>query len=251
MLTVFLPSLSPKLLTQTGLSSVFEEAIIPILLYLPSITPVNESLQLLPAAYQALFTLCSIRFPDTVVLNSEELRDKLKFLDRVMRKGILTGYLHASEHQEVVQELVTELGLLIKLLNVHCIKHLPHILPILTTTLSDPFSTANPNLLLSAIGTLQTLILNAWPRMCDDGHRMAIVKAIVLCWRSVGDEIMEKKRVSDEIALLKHLAEQISIAGHLLVTAAKQCGVDIIVDLMPLAQSDESLRSVFKLDNFD
>lgn len=237
----FLPQLSSKLLVQTGLFSVFEDAITPTLSYLPTLTPLSESLELLPAAYTALFTLCSVRFPDTERLDKE----RLKFLDRIMRKGILTGYHHAFEHPAIVHELLAHLSTLITLLGIHSVKHLQHILPMITTTLADPFGTANPALLLQTLKTLQTLILNAWPRMSDEGYRNEIVRALVLCWRSVNDELVAERLAAE----LVEVGEELKVAGHMLVKVVDTSGwLDFKSELALLVAADGSLGTLFGID---
>src|ERR1700709_264859 len=88
-LSNFLPKFPPKILQQTGLGPVFEDAILPTLLFLPSITPAEESLQLLPPAYRALEVLTDVRFQGQ---EKKEKGEKMSFFDRVLRKGILPGY---------------------------------------------------------------------------------------------------------------------------------------------------------------
>lgn len=61
----FVPKLTSKLLEQTGLGAVIEDAIHPILLYLPPITPKNECLSLLPIAFESFFILLEVRFPSS------------------------------------------------------------------------------------------------------------------------------------------------------------------------------------------
>ncbi|RAL65756.1 hypothetical protein DID88_005422 [Monilinia fructigena] len=53
-----------KLLLQTGLGDVFEDAIHPVLLFLPSLTPVEDTLKLLPVGYKALYALCDARWSE-------------------------------------------------------------------------------------------------------------------------------------------------------------------------------------------
>lgn len=54
--------MTPQTLTQTGLGFVFEDAVAPTLMFLPSLTPIKESELLVPAAWEAIFTLCDVWF---------------------------------------------------------------------------------------------------------------------------------------------------------------------------------------------
>jgi hypothetical protein len=119
-LSLFLPKFPLKLLTQTGLGPVFEDAILPTLLFLPSITPLEESLQLLPPAYKALETLSVARFGE----DEKEKIEKMKFFDRVLRKGILMGYFHAQEHPAIVEVLMTQLAFVVSEMGIYSVKHL-------------------------------------------------------------------------------------------------------------------------------
>lgn len=108
-----------KVLKQTGLGEVFEDAIIPTLSYLPSLTPVNESVKLLVPAYEALYLLGDVLFPD-----KEERPAKIKLMDRIMRQGILQGIEHCSDNVRIVEVLLVELSKLLPLLGIYAVKHL-------------------------------------------------------------------------------------------------------------------------------
>lgn len=124
----FLPKMGGKRLMFTGLAEVFEDAVIPTLMFLPSITPVDESMQLLGPAYNALFILADVRWgPATTEKTgreSENEQKQIKFYDRVMRKGILSGYMHAHEYLEIVELLTSEIEVLVKKMGIHAVKHL-------------------------------------------------------------------------------------------------------------------------------
>lgn len=120
-LTTFLPKLPPTLLKQSGLAEVFEDALTPTLLFLPNLTPMEESVVLLPAAYEALYALCDVRYPKD---DKEEKVGREKFLDGVLRNGVLKGYLHSSEHPEIVKVLLEEMGVIVVKMEIHAVKHL-------------------------------------------------------------------------------------------------------------------------------
>ncbi|KAG0651535.1 tRNA nucleotidyltransferase [Hyphodiscus hymeniophilus] len=132
-LSTFIPLLTPTILTQTGLGEVFEDAVIPTLLFLPSVTPVNESVQLLEPAYHALHILGSTLYRDDRKTKEgsrgdEQLTQRkakeIRFWDRVVRKGVLMGYAHANEHPAIVEVLLRNLGLLVEKMGLHAVKHL-------------------------------------------------------------------------------------------------------------------------------
>ncbi|KAF2968139.1 hypothetical protein GQX73_g5467 [Xylaria multiplex] len=59
------------LLSRTGLADVFEQAVFPIVLSLPSLTPEDESCDLLAAAYPALFDIAGLDYPGPEMAENE------------------------------------------------------------------------------------------------------------------------------------------------------------------------------------
>lgn len=123
MLSLFVPKMGAKRLKSTGLAEVFEDAVIPTLMFLPSITPAEESIQLLGPAYDALFTLAYVRWGLSEVGESERVSEnrhqQMKFYDRVMRKGVLMGYMHAHEYLQIVELLTREMGVLVEKMGIY------------------------------------------------------------------------------------------------------------------------------------
>lgn len=110
----FLEKFPSRILNETGLNKVFEDTVLPTLSYLPSITPEEESVELLRPAYAVLRCLAG-------KLPAEK---KNKLLDRVMRKGILLGYFHAKEYVRIVEVLCQEMGKILVEMGVNGVKHL-------------------------------------------------------------------------------------------------------------------------------
>jgi hypothetical protein len=125
-----------KLLKQTGLGEVFEDAVSPTLMYLPAVTPVEVSLELLPSAYEAMFVLGSVQYPrpvsGTPTQRGKEETENMKFYDRMMREGILRGYVHAQEYSGIVEILLQQLASLVERMGVYGVKHLKVRSPILS-----------------------------------------------------------------------------------------------------------------------
>lgn len=139
MLSLFLPKMSGKRLKQTGLGDVFEDAVMPTLMFLPSVTPVEESMELLEPAYNALFVLADVRWESEGVVEiqrkSADQQERRKFYDRIMRQGILTGYTHAHEHRRIVELLTKEIGYLVEKMGMHAVKHLKVLIGFLLSTI--------------------------------------------------------------------------------------------------------------------
>jgi hypothetical protein len=136
----------------------------PSLSWLPSLTPLGESLEILPAAYGALYVLCDARYPapqhSTSALHvssafisistsnekekeqvekERKKKEHLKFLDKIIRQGIFAGYSYASSYPDIVSHLVEEMGNVVARMGIPSVKHLKDILPILSTALCDSF----------------------------------------------------------------------------------------------------------------
>jgi hypothetical protein len=108
-----------NVLQQTGLDEVFEDTVIPTLLFLPNTTPLEESLRVLKPAYLVLFKLGQVRFP-----TKSHQPNRMKFLDMIMRQGILQGFLHSRDNIAIVELLLTQLVTLIESMGIHAVKHL-------------------------------------------------------------------------------------------------------------------------------
>jgi len=119
----FLSKIPSKTLRSTGLASVFEDAVFPTFAFLPSLTPDDESLQLLPPAYEVLRKLARKRAEADTELGSGE-KEKMALLDKVMREGVFMGYFHAKEHVRVVEVLCRETRIILGEMGVHGVKHL-------------------------------------------------------------------------------------------------------------------------------
>ena len=116
---MFLQQCPSLLLERTGLGDIFENAVLPCLMSLPSLIEEAESLQMLKAAYPALISLARVRFHD-----DKHQAARIKALDVVLRIGILKGYAYAGEHVKIAELLVNEMTVIVKELGVESVKHL-------------------------------------------------------------------------------------------------------------------------------
>lgn len=104
---------------RTGLGKVFENAIMPCLMYLPTLNDEVDSLILLRAAYPALIALAHVRFPE-----GKHKSSRLKMLDRVLRFGVLKGYTHAGDYVKIAELLVNQIIELVNEMGIYFVKHL-------------------------------------------------------------------------------------------------------------------------------
>ena len=91
----------------------------PCLLYLPSLTEEIESCQILSAAYPALISLINVRFA-----NGKHHAARMKAFDKLIRRGIVQGYLQAGEHAQVAELLIRQMATVIKEMGVESSKFL-------------------------------------------------------------------------------------------------------------------------------
>lgn len=113
-----------NILRDTGLASVFEDAVFPTLHFLPSITPEEESIILLEAAYTALLSLASKT--DTRAGKSEPYggSPKAKLLDKMLRDGVFSAYFHVKDHVRIVEVLLMQTAKIVDEMRIHSVKHL-------------------------------------------------------------------------------------------------------------------------------
>lgn len=144
------------LLSRTGLADVFEQAVFPAVLSLPSLTPEAESLALLGAAYPALFDMVGFEGSDSTLFgsvnedvgsedtNEQAVSDKhelhtkgfteaqRKLLDKIVREGVMVGYHHAKEHIQLVDFFCQTLRRLVDGMGILSVKYLKVCLPFLS-----------------------------------------------------------------------------------------------------------------------
>lgn len=121
----FLTKFPNKTLYDTGLASVFEDAILPTLHFLPTLTPEDESIELLSPAFDALLVLVGKLKKAKVKSGTNTSRTpSAPLLDRILRDGVLSAYFHAKEHIRICQLLFAISSRLINEMGIHAVKHL-------------------------------------------------------------------------------------------------------------------------------
>ncbi|KAH0209330.1 poly A polymerase C-terminal region-like protein, partial [Aureobasidium melanogenum] len=186
LLKLLLDKTPPTLLKRTGLGDVFEEALMPCLGYLPTLTPEDESARLLAIAYPALISLSNAFGNSSTTSNSQIQSRRITLLDNLVRKGVLMTFTYCPEHAKITTVTTTNLTAILTSLGLDSIKHLPFILPMLSSILTHPFVTASSPLLLSAVQALQAIILNTWPRM--HVHKHEVLKCVTVPWIRMQEE---------------------------------------------------------------
>jgi tRNA nucleotidyltransferase (CCA-adding enzyme) len=177
-----------RILNRTRLTKAFEDSLAHNMLLLPSLTPEEESLQILSSLYPTYRALVAASFTatssftrsstgkptaapkDRLLVSSEVLDQQTSrqaMLDRILRNGILAGYMHASDHVQIATLLVSEISYVVTMMGASSAKYLSTLLPMLRVILTNPLGTAYPPLLKSAVIALRELILQCWPRIAE------------------------------------------------------------------------------------
>lgn len=121
----FLSKFPSHILRDTGLASVFEDAVFPTLHFLPSITPETESTQLLVPAYSALLALAG-KVDKKPKTGKHYYGDapRTKLLDKILREGIFSSYFHVKENVRIVDVLAVQTARILNEMGIYAVKHL-------------------------------------------------------------------------------------------------------------------------------
>jgi tRNA nucleotidyltransferase (CCA-adding enzyme) len=173
-----------EFLHRTGYHNVFAESLLPLFAYIPSLTPEPEAVPLFNEVFPALTTLAMLLPKESAKGDTREL-----FLDKILREGVLSPLAHfptPSTYPELATVIVSRLQLVLGHMGIDSVKHLPNLIPLLSTILGEPFIVSHKALTVSTLKALQAVMLNAWPRIL--GHRGAIMMGLCLCWGRCGEE---------------------------------------------------------------
>ncbi|KAI1135035.1 hypothetical protein F5Y05DRAFT_190239 [Hypoxylon sp. FL0543] len=235
------------LMQNTGLAEVFEQAVFPAVLYLPSLTPEDESVQILKAAYPALIEMAGLNYPgpgqevEEPQSQPQQITEgQRKILDKIIREGIMVGYHHAKEHVQLVGLLCETLICIVNGMGILAVKHLKDFIPMVTEIMTDPFSTKHPPTLISAMKLLQAILRTSWPRIpfyCNE-----IIKILMLCWLDVEDE----ESFSDDSLIASELKAGLAKAADMLSAIMKAAKVDLRERVGPLIEKEPQLSKLFR-----
>lgn len=247
---------STKLLTQTGLTPVFEESLLACTTYLPSLTPESDSIAILNVAYPALLTLADTAFP--VPSSPAHFPARTKFVMGILRKGFLAGFAHSGSNVHIAPTLLSHLPPILSALGIDSVVHLKDLVPMLSNILADPFAPASPELVSTALKAYKAVISNAWPRIWF--WRGEILRGVCTLWlRILEEECMstdtaeqdfEEKPPKRQIAPRK---EQVELAVELEGVQAQLKDIVYGLDRAVLANKDpeENLREVWPRELVD
>lgn len=183
------------ILRRTNLSSVFEDAIKQCFFSLPTITPENDSIRLLEVAYPALLSVLKTAYQLPTVPMDRKADDRNTYITgviRILRDHIIPSFHHISSTNTISAAsasfpyprlstlLVNQLRNVLPELGIHTTKYLQEIIPVLYSTLSNPFGPAHVPLLLASVAAMRAVISNAHPRLWR--WRGEILAGVCACW---------------------------------------------------------------------
>ncbi|KAL8399587.1 hypothetical protein RB594_000110 [Gaeumannomyces avenae] len=232
LLAVFLSRMDCATLAATGLAAVFRDAVFPTLLFLPRSTPEAESLRLQEPAYAALVALSRVGGKDG---------PDLALLDKALRDGVFTGFFYARDYIRVVEVLVRHAGLIVDEMKVHAVKHLKDLIPMISSVMEEPFAMAHPPSLLAAIGALQAVIRNCWPRLARPPWREEVVKSLVACWLRARDDANDASRKQASESVCAELA----CTAKMLAAVTRAEGTELTELVAPLTDREPLLVGLF------
>lgn len=267
----------------------FDDALTPCLLSLPTITPEDEALHLLEVAYPALLLTLKTRYhvdrgskPDQTATNQDDKKAYITRLIVLLRDNVISSFHHVSSYSpasanEEVSSLASfpyprlsaflldQLTTIIQELGIYAMKHLQEIVPVVYSTLSNPFGTAFVPLLLAGVATTQAVILNAHLRIWR--YRGDLLAAICQCWINVSRDESGTMDSKQKLQLRKVLLK-LQGAVYLLKLSVRAVGstktgdeecsdlvemvdeenVNIDDDVKALVDADEQLKELLQID---
>jgi hypothetical protein len=173
----FMVRCGPQLLCSAGLIRILEDAIFPSLAYLPTLTPKDESVNILEPAYDALIMLSSLAHQGSA---DPTIRDHL--LERILREGILVGYSHAYGSPRIIESLMIQCARIVHALGIQACKHLGHLLLMYSEVMADSAITNHGESSLAVVDALGETIMMTWPRLQTGNHVPDIVRMTVMFW---------------------------------------------------------------------
>lgn len=107
----------------------------------------------------------------------------------------------------------------------------------------DPFAPSNPGLLLQGIKATQTTILNCWPVMSEEQHRLELIKTLSVCWVTVAEEV--RNNDVEQRPELGALTREMKIAALLLLKSVEGT-VDLRTEITSLISLHPGISDLFE-----
>lgn len=200
-----------NILQRTNLSSVFEDALKQCFFSLPSITPEEDCIRLLSAAYPALLSILKTAYQSPSSTTTKRPQDQELYITgitKILRDHIIPSFHHISStgttsgssfatfpYPRLSTFLLNQLSSVLPELGIHTTKYLQEIIPALYNTLANPFGPTDVNLLRSSVAATRAVILNVHPRLWR--WRTEILGGVCSCWLNI---VEEERQIAEQIS---------------------------------------------------
>ncbi|CRG83670.1 hypothetical protein PISL3812_01025 [Talaromyces islandicus] len=281
-------SSNSDLLRRTNLSSVFDDALTPTLLSLPTLTPEDESLQILGITYEALLLTLQTRYHIYHSSSDQQEDNGAAYTSRLttlLRDNVISSFHHISSYTPTSKTepsmlasfpyprlstfILDQLKTVIHHIGIHTTKYLQEIIPVIYSTLTNPFGTAHLPLLAAGVAAAQAVILNSHPRIWR--YRGEFLAAFCACWMNVSQEEKEtndlklKAQLQNVMKKLQGAANILNIAVQSAVSTEDEDAtriywtgvtegdkIDMRKEVEDLVAADQNLTGLFdKIDEED
>jgi tRNA nucleotidyltransferase (CCA-adding enzyme) len=207
---------SSNFLQRTGYHNVFAEALLPMLTYIPSITPEHESTALFKEVFPAVISLALLLPLDAIKGDNRE-----RFLDKILREGVLTPLAHfptPSSYPELATLIMSHVPGLLGHMGIDTVKHLPDLVSLLSAILQEPFILVHRPLVIATLKALQSVLLNTWPRV--SAHRGVLMIGLSLLWARCMEE-QAKPRAQDVEDVNAQIKEAVAMLDAIMRASEK------------------------------
>ena len=107
------------------------------------------------------------------------------------------------------------------------------LIPMLSEILNDPFAPSWPPALIAAVGTLQELLRNCWPRI--GGYMDDVIKMLTVCWLNL-------EEMTDNTSQVNSARDEIIKTVKILSAAMKADNVDLSDRVAPVLKTEPGLQ---------
>lgn len=218
------------ILRRTNLSSVFEDAIKQCFFSLPTITPEDDSIRLLGVAYPALLSVLKTAYQNPADKKPTDQETYITRITKILRDHLIPSFHHISSTSTTSSTatfasfpcprlstlLVNQISIILPELSIHTTKYLQEIIPVLYSTLSNPFGPAHVPLLFASLAASRAVILNAHPRLWR--WRGELLGGVCSCWVYA---VEEEEHIAERASRGRG-AESDQVTGAALVALRKQ-----------------------------
>lgn len=222
-----LVSIESDMLKKTGLGDVFFDALKTHFMLLPTLTPEDESLEVLMELYPAFLAAVDARYRMVVaseatmeqVVSSKEFTGRQERLKLLLRHGVLTSLSHLSSGQSfststsipLTTYLVSQIMPIVERMGIDSVRYLREFLPMLRAGLMDPFALAAKELIVEILQVL-VVVLDVCEVRVRDLWWPEILRGLVGCWVNSVDEVegTESKGVRDIQTKLKEVTQRLA-----------------------------------------